>query len=176
MIRTQQQIDTVINRSQHALADIGNQIAELLKAGVEDTDSEVTDLVYRLEISRAALQVLLTPEGDVKAYFTAPSNEKKFNAILGVLQRLSGYFDGLAIPLLGRRNIPLALYPSSSGGGGGGGTVSPGGTTFQNLSVDAPGEVIGIFDANASSFAFYIYSVKGQNPGEGLRTGIFTVS
>lgn len=175
MIRTQTEIDNIINRSQHALASIGSRMIENLAAGMEESDRDIRDDTYRIEIIRASLQVLLTPAGDVKAYFLADVNAKKFNAILDALQRLSGLYTGPSIPMLGRRNLPLYYYPSSSTSGGQQ-VVTPGGTTFQNVSVDSPGEIVDQFDANLSSFAYYIWSASGQNPGEGNRAGFFIVT
>jgi len=175
MIRTQVEIDNIINRSQHALASIGSRMIENLAAGMEESDRDIRDDTYRIEIIRTSLQVILTADGEVKQYFLASTNAKKFNAILDALQRLSGLYTGPSIPMLGRRNLPLYYYPSSSSSGGQQ-VVTPGGTTFQNLSVDSPGEIVDQFDANISSFAYYIWSASGQNPGEGNRAGFFAVT
>lgn len=176
MIRSQVEIDAILNRSQHALADVGNEVIAQLKVGVEDTDEDVRNDTYRLEIIRLCLRVLLNSDGTVKSYFLASANEKKYNRILDILQRLSGGYSGPAIPLLGRINAPVIYWPSTDGGPGTVTPTVPGFASFQNLSVDSPGEVVDSFDATLSSFAFYAYSVSGQNSGEGNRSGFFIVS
>ncbi len=177
MIRTSTEINVILNKAQQALAQLGVQISEAANAGVENIDPDQRDRIIRLETIRAILQTILTSDGAIVAYFSAPANAKKFNNILDGLAALSKQYSGPFIPMLGTRNIPIAFYGSGgSGGGGSGGPVTPGGTTFQNLSVNSPGEVVDTFNANISSFAYYMYSVQGVNIGEGNRSGFFILS
>ncbi len=175
-IRSSTEITQIINRSQHAVADLGISLVDQAKRGIDSTDTTFRDERYRLKFLRAILHNILDDDANIRAYYTASANEKKFNQILDGLVQLSQSFDGPGINIIGiRRNLIFYTTPGG-GGGGGGGPANPGGTTFQNLDVSSPGENIDTFDANTSTFAFYIYSVQGSNPGEGTRTGTIIAS
>lgn len=182
-IRSSTEIDLIINRAQHALGDLGTELIEAAKRGEDSTNNDTfRDNMYRLIVLRIQLQNILTDDGEVKAFYEDADNEKKFNKILDGIARLSQFYSGSAIPLLTGKRIPLYFFPSTAGLGTGGNTNSgsgqanPGGTTFENLSVDSPGEQVDSFDASTSNFALYTYSVYGNNSGEGSRTGMIIVS
>lgn len=182
-IRSSTEIDLIINRAQHAIASLGLELVEASKRGEDSTNNGTfRDNMYRLILLRIQLQNILTDEGEIKDFYNDPDNEKKFNKILDGVARLSQFYGGSAIPLLTGKRIPLYFFPSTAGLGTGGNTNSgsgqanPGGTTFENLSVDSPGELVDSFDASTSNFALYTYSVYGNNSGEGSRTGMIIVS
>lgn len=177
MIRTSVEIQLIINRSQQALGNLGLEIVKEKKRGLTVTNRDHRDKVYRLILLRAYLQNFLLPDGSILAYYLAPANEKKFNNILNGLVNLSKGFNGPAIPLLGRKNIPLLYYPGTSGASStaGGGPAIPGGTTFQ-ATVNTPSALVDAFDASLSSFGFYIISVSGSGSGEGSRTSIMSAT
>ena len=179
-IRSSNEIDSIINRGQHSIADLGHELVNAAKLGKDSNDPVQREKIYRLILLRAALQNLLTPDGVIKNFYLDSANEIPKNKVLDVIAKLAKSFDGTSIPFLGQKRIPLYFFPSSSGlsssGGASGGPASPGGITFQNTSVDSPGEVVDSFNASDSEFAFYIYSVRGSNSGEGNRTGILILS
>ncbi len=174
-IRSSTEITQIITRSQHALADLGTQLVDEEKRGITSIDTGHRDKMYRLILLRSFLHNILDDNADVRAYYTASVNEKKFNKILDGLVQLSQSFSGPGINIIGvRRN--LLFFTGSGTGGGGGGPANPGGTTFQNLDVSSPSETVDTFDANTSTFALYVYSVLGSNSGEGSRTGMIIAS
>lgn len=180
-IRTTIETATILNKGNNAVADLGYDVMQDAKRGSDLSDTEFRDKVYRLILLRAYLKNLVNPEdGEFKAYYLTSGNEKKFNILLDAVVQLSGAFSGPGIPLIRGRRNSLVFYPSasgpSSGGGGTGGPANPGGVTFQNLDVDSPGEVVDIWDAASSNFAFYVVNVRGSGPGEGSRLDIVTVN
>lgn len=176
-IRTSTEIQMIINKAQHALADLGLEIVKEKKRGKTTTNRDHRDKVYRLILIRAYLQNILLPDGTFLAYYEASANEKKFNKILNGLVNLAKGFDGPSIPLMGRRNIPILFFPGTSGNSStiGGGPATPGGTAFQAIAT-TPSTLIDTFDASISSFAFYIVSVVGSNSGEGSRTSLMAAT
>lgn len=174
-IRTTIEIQLVLNKAQHALADLGIEIVREKKRGKTITNRDHRDKVYRLLLLRIYLQDILLPNGDILAYYLTFANEKKFNRILDGLVNLAKGFDGPAIPLLGVKNIPLLFYPGTSGNSSssGGGPAQPGGTVFQ-ANVDSPSTLVDTFSADISSFCFYIIGISGSNSGEGSRTSIIS--
>lgn len=176
-IRTTTDISLIINKSQHSLAQLGIQIVKEKKRGLTVTNRDHRDKIYRLILLRAYLQNILEPDGTIFVYYLASANEKKFNQILDGLVSLSKGFDGPAIPLLGQYNLPLLFFPGTSGASSssGGGPAVPGGTVF-SANVNSPVALVDQFDANLSSFVFYIISVSGSNSGEGSRTSIMSAT
>lgn len=173
-IRSSTEITQIINRSQHALADIGLELVDEEKRGINSTNTDHRDRMYRLILLRSYLHNILDDDANIRAYYLASANEKKFNLILDGLVQLSQSFDGPGINIIGvRRNLLFFTGSGSSGGGGGsGGPATPGGVTFQNIAVDAPGEIVDQIDASDTDYAFYIIEIKGTNPGEGSRLDI----
>src|SRR6185436_10050168 len=161
-IRTAQEVSTILNKSQHALADLGWEIVNEEKQGITVQNVYHRDKIYQLLLLDVMLKNILDENGNVTQYYQASANEEKFNNILSGLLDLSKDFDGPAIPMLLARNSTLVFYPStqSSTGVPSGGPATPGGTTFQNLSVNDPGATIDSFSANQSQFVFYIVSVR----------------
>lgn len=176
-IRTTIEVQFVLNKAQHALADLGVEIVREKKRGKTITNRDHRDKVYRLLLLRIYLQDILLPDGGILAYYLTSANEKKFNKILDGLVNLAKGFDGPAIPLLGVKNIPLLFYPGTSGASStaGGGPAIPGGTTFQ-ATVNTPSALVDTFDASLSSFGFYIISISGSGSGEGSRTSIMSAT
>lgn len=180
-IRTQTEIASIINNAYHAMSQIAIQIVEEEKQGIDMTDPDHRDKVYSANMLQIILFNILDESGNVLAYYTSSTNEEKFNNILYGLLTLSKGFGGPNIPLLVARNSTIQFYPSGSTnvsptGGSGGGPATPGGTTFQNLSVNSPSTLVDTFDASLSTFAFYIVSVMGTNGGEGSRTSIISAT
>lgn len=174
-IRSATEITQIINRSQHAIADLGTELVDEEKRGITSADTAHRDKMYRLILLRALLHNILDDNANVRLFYSAAANEIKFNKILDGLLQLSQSFDGPGINIIGvRRN--LITFTGSGGGSGGGGQANPGGTTFQNLGVNSPSANIDSFNANDSTFALYIYSVLGTNSGEGSRTGTIIAS
>lgn len=177
-IRSQVEIDAILNRGQHAMASLGLDIAEDSNRGEQLTDVDFRDKVYRLILLRAYLKNLLNPiTAELRLYWTDANNEKKLNILLDAVVSLSGIFGGPGIPLVRGRRGGLQFWPSGSGPTSGGPNLSnPGGVTFQNLDVDSPGEVVDSITANGNEFAFYIVTAKGTNSGEGSRLDIIGVT
>jgi len=141
-IRSSEEITTIINKGQHAIADLGLEIAREAKRGEDNTNPDFRLLVMRLVLLRAFYQNILTVDGTINNFYSAALNEKAENNILTGILKLSGIYGGPAIPKLTGDNLPVYFFPSSSGvssGGTSGGVASPGGITFENLDVDAPG-------------------------------------
>jgi hypothetical protein len=180
-IRSQVEIDVIINKANHSIADLGTEILGLGKLGKQFTDVDFRDLGYRIILLRAYLKNVLDPvTGELKLYYTASANEKKLNVLLTAIAELSNKFSGPGIPLIRGRRLPLYYYPSSNSLSSGsnsnsGGPATPGGVTFQNINVETPGEVVDSLDATSSEFAYYIISVRGTNSGEGSRLDIIGV-
>lgn len=175
-IRSQEAIDTIINNGQHAIADLGLELIRDAKRGIDNTDYEFRQKQLRLILLRIYLQNMLDEDGNIIAYYQAAANEKKENNLLTGIAKLSGLFGGPAIPKLTGDNIPLIYYPSSNTYVNQSGEAVPGGITFENTDVDAPGEVIDSIDASTSTYAFYIINVSGTGVGEGSRGTILLVT
>jgi hypothetical protein len=180
-IRSQAEINAIINKAQHSLADLGLSIVEDAQIGASLEDIDFRDKVYRLILLRAYLKNILDPNtGLTKLYYTTSTNEKKYNDLLDALVELSGNASSVQIPLIIGRRGTVVYYPSSSGSSSGGssssgGPATPGGVTFQNLNVTSPGEVVDSLDASASDYAFYIISIRGTGSGEGSRIDMMGV-
>lgn len=182
MIRSQTEIEQILNRAQHTIADLGYEIISSGNEGLDFSNVDYRDKVYRLVILRSYLKNILDPTtGEVKAYYTHADNEVRYNKLLDGILALSKVFDGPGIPMIRGRRAPILFFPSSSGPGTGGtsssgGPAAPGGVTFQNTSVDSPGEVVDRLDASGSEYAFYIVNVRGTGVGEGSRVDIISVN
>lgn len=176
-IRTSAQIQIIINNGQHALANLTNTVIIEKKRGQTITKVSHRDNVYRMILLWVYLQNILEPNGNIKAYYLASDNEKKFNKILDGIVNLSKGFAGPAIALLGRKNLPLSFFPGTSGASSssGGGPAQPGGTVFQGV-ANSPSSLIDTFNSSISSFVMYVVSVSGSNSGEGSRTSILSAS
>lgn len=174
-VRSPAEIAIIINNAQQALGDIGLEVVKDKKRGKLITNRDHKDKVYRLILLRSYLQNFLLPDGGTLSYYTIAANERKYNDILTGLVNLSHSYGGPAIPLLGHRNLPLAIFGASSGGAGSGGPATPGGTVFQGT-ANSPATLIDTFNASISAFCFYIVSVSGSNSGEGSRTSIMSAT
>jgi len=178
-IRSSEEITTIINKGQHAIADLGLEIAREAKRGEDNTNPDFRLLVMRLVLLRAFYQNIITVDGTINNFYSAALNEKAENNILTGILKLSGIYGGPAIPKLTGDNLPVYFFPSSSGvssGGTSGGVASPGGITFENLDVDAPGEVVDSIVASTSNYAFYIVNVYGNGVGEGSKGAVLLVT
>lgn len=173
-IRSQDEIDLIVNKAQHAIGDLGYSLMESAKRGEDSTNNnDFRDDMFRLLTIRALLKNILNDDGDIKAYYQDSDNEKKLNKILDGLARMALVYSGTSIPLLTGKRIPLYYYPSTASP-----TVSSGSAVvrFENTDVDSPSEVVDSFDSNSSTLALYVVTVIGSNGGEGTRTSLITVS
>lgn len=181
-IRSQTEIDNIINRANHTIADLGLEIINEENQGIDITDVDHRDKVYRLILLRAYLKNILDPTtAEPRLYYEASANEKPYNVLLDAIVSLSKVLDGPGIPLIRGRRMPLYYFPSNSGASSGGssnsgGPATPGGVTFQNNDVDSPGEVVDRLDASGSEYAFYIVNIRGTGSGEGSRLDILGVN
>jgi len=178
-IRSSEEITTIINKGQHAIADLGLEIVREAKRGEDNTSPDFRLLVMRLVLLRAFYQNILTVDGTINNFYSASLNEKAENNILTGILKLSGIYGGPAIPKLTGDNLPVYFFPSSSGvssGGTSGGVATPGGITFEALDVDAPGEVVDRIEASSSNYAFYIVNVYGNGVGEGSKGAVLLVT
>jgi hypothetical protein len=176
-IRSAEEITQIINRGQHAIASLGLEIVQDAKRGADNNDPDWRWKQMRLILLRSFYQNILTVDGTINNYYQA--NEKPKNNILTGILKLSGIYNGPAIPLLTGGNLPMYFFPSSSGvstGGNSGGAATPGGITFEALDVDAPGEVVDRIEANGSNYAFYIVNVYGNGSGEGSKGAVLLVT
>lgn len=174
-IRPQVEIDLIINKSQHAIADIGYDLVQRAKRGEDPTtDNDFKTEMYKLLTIRAMLRNVLNSDGGIRNYYQSSTNEKKFNKILDGLARMSQVYSGASLPMLVGSRIPLYYYPSSATPP----APSPGVqlARFENLDVDAPEEVVDSFDATSSTFCEYIVHCIGSNSGEGSRTSKILVA
>lgn len=171
-IRSQTEIDLIVNKSQHAIGDIGYRMMEAAKRGEDSTNEDTfRDDMFTLMTIRAMLKNILDDDGNIKAFYDDATNESKLNQILDGLARMALVYTGSAIPLLTGKRIPLYYYPTSNNpviGGGGSGNFA----RFENDDVDAPGEVVDSFDSNTSQFALYAVTVIGSG---GSRTSLLLV-
>lgn len=182
-IRSQTEIDQILNRANHTIADLGYEIIQEANEGIDISDVNYRDKVYRLILLRAYLKNIIDPTtGEPRAYYTDDAdNEKAYNRLLDGVVALASILDGPGIPMIRGRRAPLLYFPSTSGPSTGGqsssgGAAAPGGVTFQNNSVDSPGEVVDRMDASGSEYAFYIVNVRGIGDGEGSRLDILGVN
>ena len=181
-IRSSIEIALIINKGQHAIGDLGNELRDERKRSITSKNPAHRDKMYKLILLRIYLQNILDDDGNIKLYYQSTDNEKKFNKILDGIASMANIYSGAAIPLLTGKRIPLAFYPSTAGIGTGGspnsgsGEADPGGTTFGPVTINSPSGVVDSFDASASNFAFYLYSAYGVNSGEGSRAGILMVT
>lgn len=176
-IRSAEEITQIINRGQHAIASLGLEIVQDAKRGADNNDPDWRWKQMRLILLRSFYQNILTVDGTINNYYLA--NEKPKNNILTGILKLSGIYNGPAIPLLTGGNLPMYFFPSTSGvstGGNSGGAATPGGITFEALDVDAPGEVVDRIEANGSNYAFYIVNVYGNGSGEGSKGAVLLVT
>jgi hypothetical protein len=175
-IRSAEAIQVIINNGQHAIGDLGLEIIALAKTGVDNTDPDFRQLQLRIVLLRIYLQNMLDEDGNIVAYYQAAANEKKENNLLTGIAKLSGLYGGPAIPKITGDNIPLVYYPSSNTYINQSSEAIPGGVTFENTNVDAPGEVVDSIDASVSTYAFYIVTVIGTGVGEGSRGSVILVT
>jgi hypothetical protein len=182
-IRSQTEIDQILNRANHTIADLGLEIINDANQGIDISDVDYKNKVYRIVLLRAYLKNIIDPTtAEPKLYYSDDlDNEKKYNILLDAVVELSGVFNGPGIPLIRGRRMPIYFFPSTSGASTGGssnsgGPATPGGITFQNTSVDDPGEVVDRLDASSSEYAFYIVNVRGTGVGEGSRLDILGVN
>lgn len=181
-IRSSVEIAAILNKGKNAIGDIGHDIIGDAKRGDEFDDLEFRDKAYRLIFLRGFIKNIVDPStGEINAYYSSTTNEKKLNVMLDAIVQLTQTLGGPnSIPLIQGPRIPVVFYPSTSGassaGGGTGGTASPGGITFQNVSVSAPGEVVDSWDASANTFAFYLVEAIGSGVGEGSGFWVVSVS
>ncbi len=168
-IRSSTEITQIINRSQHAVADLGTQLVDEEKRGIISTNVNHRNKMNRLILLRAMLHNILDDDANVRAYYTV--NLTKFNLILDGLVALSQSFNGPGINIIGvRRNL---LFYTSTSSGSTTPTVPGGVTAFENLDVDSAGAVVDSFSASsAREFAIYYYKARGSNGGEGTRAGM----
>lgn len=169
-IRSAEAVQTIINKGQHAIADYGLEIVRDAKNGVDNSDPLFRQKILKLVLIRMFLQNILNDDGELTNYYDDSANEKKLNNILTGILKLSGLSGGSAIPKLTGINIPLVYYPSSNSYTSVNSEATPGGITFENTNVDAPGEIVDTIDASTSNYAFYIMNVIGTGPGEGTRS------
>lgn len=181
-IRSQTEIDQILNRANHTIADLGKEIIDLGNQGIDISDVDYRDKVYRLILLRAYLKNIIDPTtGEPKLYYTASANATRYNQLLDGVVALSKILDGPGIPMIRGRRGSVLYFPSTSGASSGGqsssgGAAAPGGVTFQNNSVDSPGEVVDRLDASGSEYAFYIVNVRGTGADEGSRLDILGVN
>lgn len=178
-IRSQAEIDTIINKGNNTLADLGFEISNDAKRGEDLTETGFRDKVYRLILLRAYLRNIIDPNtSEPRLFYTAAANQLKFNNLLNAIVALSNQSSSAgAIPRINSAIGTVIYYPSTSGpstGGGSssGGPANPGGVTFQNVNISAPGEVVDRMDAANNDYAFYIIRVNGSGSGEGSRLDI----
>lgn len=181
-IRSQTEIDQILNRANHTIADLGLDIINAANEGKDISDVSYRDKVYRLILLRSYLKNITDPTtGTTKLYYLASANEVRYNKLLDGIVALSGILNGPGIPMIRGRRAPILYFPSTSGASTGGssssgGPATPGGVTFQNTAVDTPGEVVDILDASGSEYAFYIVNVRGSGVGEGSRLDILGIN
>jgi len=169
-IRSQTEIDQIVTRGQHTIADLSNDLVAEEKRGIDSTDRDHRDKMYRLILLCAYFANLLNPDGDIKNYYLDAGNEKKLNNILDGIVKLSRIFDGPAIPRLGSINQPLLFFPAT-----GGSTPAPTPDSLARFSstVNSPNGIVDSFNvAIAQEFAVWYYNARGSNPGEGSRAGM----
>lgn len=169
-IRSQIEINAIINNSQQALASLVLVVVNEKKQGLEITDRDHRDKVYRIILLRAYLQVLLDQNGNVTAFYAAATNTIKFNQILDGLVFLSKLFGGPGIPMLGQVNLPLYFYPSSAGQ-----IINPPnvlGTAFGPTIANSPSVTVDSVNPLINQGAFWFVEISGSNAGEGSRTSM----
>ncbi len=176
-IRSQIEIDLILNKGNNAVADIGYEIVNMAKLGIDLDDTEYRDKVYQLILLCSYLSNLVDQDGNFKLWYTSAANEKPFNVMLDAVIQLSGAYAGPGIPLIRGKRIPLYFYPSESGAITYIYVTGLAGVPFQNSDVDTPGEVVDSFAASsAREFVIYNYSVRGSNGTEGNRSGVIVAS
>lgn len=169
-IRSSEEISDIITRGQHTIADLGLEIVQAEKIGTSSTDKDLRDKIYRLILLCAYFDNLLNDDLELTEFYDDPDNEVILNKVLDGIVRLSRIYDGAAIPLLGRINLPIILSSLEINDNN-----MEGFTRFNNPDVDSPNEVCDQFNVTEwNEFAVWIYSVRGSGVGEGSRSGIIT--
>lgn len=174
-LKSAEEITLIINRGQHAIADIGLDLVKQSRRGINQGNTAFRDDMYRLILLRIYLQNILDDDGEVIPYYEDADNEGKYNKLLDAIARLSQFYGGAAIPLITGKRIPLYFFPSDSG-------VSPvpsspisGIYNFENLAVNGL-ETVDEFVPGVRNLALYVYNVYGSNPGEGSRSGLIVAN
>jgi hypothetical protein len=174
-IRTDTEIDQIITRGQHTMADLGLEIVNERKQGIDPDDVDHRAKMYRLILLLAYFRNILNSDGELKEYYTDSANEIILNKVLNGIVRLSRIFDGPAIPKLTTNNLPVILMPSDDEGGSS--STSTGITRFSNTDIDIGTENLDEIQLNATEdFAMWVFSVVGSNSGEGSATVTMTAS
>lgn len=169
-IRSQEEIDQIILRGQHTIGDLGLELVKEEKRGIDVTNRDHRDKMYRLILLRIYFLRILNEDGEVRAFYTDAANEEIYNRLLDGIVRLSRIFDGAAIPKITGMNLPLIISSLVSGGGT---AISGSITRFTNADVDSPSEVVDSFNtADWAEFALWIYKARGSGVGEGSRAGM----
>lgn len=169
-IRSQSEINLIINRGQLTIGDLGLDLVREEKQGLDSTNKSHRDKMYRLILLDIYFESILQDDGTLNKYYLDPLYEKQLNLMLDAIVKLSGIYAGPAIPFLSTINIPL-LFISQGGGSAPVPSLSFL-TEFDNTDVDSPSETVDSFTATNGNFAMWAYSVKGSNPGEGSRSGL----
>jgi hypothetical protein len=173
-LKSAEEITLIINRGQHALADIGLELVKRSKRGINQGNVGFRDDMYRLILLRIYLQNILDDDGNVIPYYS--DNEQKFSKLLDAIARLSQFYGGSAIPLITGKRIPLYFFPSDSGFSPTPPSPVSGIASFENTDVDIGTETVDSFIPGARNLAFYVYNVYGSNSGEGSRSGMIIVN
>lgn len=170
-IRSQTEINFIINSGQLTIADLGIQIVQEEKEGLDSSDRDHRDKMYRLILLVSYFQTILNDSGTLNNYYLDANNAKQLNYMLDAIVKLSGIYNGPAIALLAGINIPLIFVSTGSSSSS---PIPPSGfvTEFDDLSVSSPSSIVDSFAATNGNFAVWFYSAKGSNPGEGSRSGV----
>lgn len=175
-LKSSEEITLIINRGQHAIADIGLSLVKQSKRGIAQSTTAFRDDMYRLILLRMYLQNILDDDGEVIPYYEDEDNEHKYHKLLDAIARLSQFYGGAAIPLITGKRIPLYFFPSTSGSSPTPSSPVSGIASFENTDVDIGTETVDEFVPGIRNLALYVYNVYGSNSGEGSRSGLIVVN
>lgn len=130
-IRSQLEIDAIVGNGQNTLGDLAYKYVTKKNSGTFN-QSKLKDMTYRLILLDSYLRAVIDPDTEgVRAYLLLSANDVKLNKLLDAIYKLSDIFDVPAVPITGRRRLPLILSNVGQTGAQG-----PPGENGTNANVD----------------------------------------
>lgn len=108
-IRNQLEIDAIIGNGQNTLGDLAYKYVTYKNTGTAK-QNKLKDKTYKLVLLDSYLDAVIDPDTEaVRPYLLLPANDVKLNKLLDAIYKLSDIFDIPAVPITGRRRLPLIL-------------------------------------------------------------------
>lgn len=108
-LRSQFEIDAIIGNGQNTLGDLAYAYVTYRNSGTFIKD-RLKDKTYRIILLDSYLDAVIDPDTEgVRPYLLLAANDVKLNKLLDGIYKLSDIFDVAAVPITGRRRLPLVL-------------------------------------------------------------------